>query len=85
MLKHLKRAGNWVSNYSGSISKSEPSERLTMCSKCYSFYYRNSWHFEKPSLLNREHDEVFVRFTECPPCLEQELAFYETESGFVMS
>jgi hypothetical protein len=53
-------------------------KRLTMCKKCYTFNYKNSWHFYKPPYLETDREnEVFVRFTMCPACLEEETNFYE--------
>ena len=58
---------------------------LTMCKKCYTFYYRKAWHFERPEYLDDYvEQEVPVRFTECPACLEQDQAMYETESNLVL-
>ena len=54
---------------------------ITMCEKCYTFYYKNSWHFEKPEeVLASEDYTVPVHFTQCPACLEQEIA-YDMELG----
>ncbi len=56
-----------------------------MCKKCFTFYYKNSWHFERPEYLNREDEvEVPVHFTECHACLEQDEAQYETELGLAL-
>lgn len=58
---------------------------LTMCKKCFTFYYKNSWHFERPAYLNRDDElEIPVHFTECLACMEQDQAQYETESNFVL-
>ena len=57
---------------------------LTMCKQCYTFRYKNSWHFEKPELLESEGEATLpVRFVQCPACIEQENAIYESESGLV--
>lgn len=58
---------------------------LTMCKECYTFYYKKSWHFERPEYLKDYIDqEVPVRFTQCPACVEQELAMYDSESNMVL-
>ena len=60
----------------------ETRRNLTMCERCYSFYYKKSWHLKRPEYLNEYHDgEVPVLFTECSACLEEENAFYEKESN----
>lgn len=57
---------------------------LTVCRECYTFYYKNSWHFERPENLELHKDSrVTVRFTQCPACLQQELAAYDMESELV--
>jgi hypothetical protein len=53
-------------------------ETLTMCRRCYSFQYENGWHFERPSYLS-ENDEIAVQFSQCPSCVEESLAMYDTE------
>jgi len=59
---------------------------LTMCKKCYTFYYKKAWHFERPEYLDDYvEQEVPVRFTECPACLEQDEALFEKESSLVLS
>jgi len=58
------------------------SKKLKMCKKCLTFFYKNSWHFDKPAHLGLMGDEdVRVRFTECPACLEQEISSFDLESG----
>lgn len=55
---------------------------LTMCKKCFTFYYKNSWHFERPEYLDQSDEvEIPVHFTECFACMEQDQALYETESS----
>ena len=55
-------------------------KKLTMCKKCYSFYYKKVWHFEATqSVRDEDEAEVSVRFSQCPACVEQELALYDTE------
>ena len=63
------------------LKKNRSQQKLIMCKKCYTFYYRNSWHFDKPMSLETDQDEeIPVQFTKCTACLEQESAFYEIES-----
>ena len=58
---------------------------LTMCKKCYTFYYKNSWHFESPEYLDQTYEvEIPVHFTKCLACMEQEQALYETESNLAL-
>ncbi len=86
MLKKLKlSAEDWVTNHKKRVSQVEGiPKKLTMCKKCYTFYYKNSWHFDRPLYVELNHeDEIPVRFTECPACLEQESATYEIESDLV--
>jgi len=83
MLKKIKMtAKDWVANHKKRLSEEEYlSTRLTMCKKCYTFYYEKSWHFERPLNLNEDDEkEISVRFTECPACVDQEVAMYEVES-----
>jgi hypothetical protein len=55
-------------------------KKLTMCKKCYSFYYKKVWHFEAPDVVRDEEEpEVAVRFSQCPACVEQELTLYERD------
>ncbi|MDB5259026.1 MAG: hypothetical protein JWO73_234 [Candidatus Taylorbacteria bacterium] len=50
-------------------------KKITMCKKCHTFFYRNSWRFESPSYLNDViDDEIPVRFTQCLACMEQDMA-----------
>ncbi len=82
MLKRLKSsAQDWVEGHKKRISAAGGQKKLTMCKKCYTFYYKNSWHFEKPLYLDMDREEeIPVRFTECPACLEQENAQNEMET-----
>ena len=86
MLKKIKlSAKDWVADHNKRVLDKKRFEGLKMCNKCYTFYYKNSWHFEKPQYLEtNSENEVVVRFTECPACLEQELATYEMESELVL-
>jgi len=88
MLKKFKlNAESWVLKHKQRISSNitENIRGLTMCKKCYTFYYKNSWHFERPLYLEQLRDEeVSVRFIECPACMEEEVAFYEAESNLVL-
>jgi hypothetical protein len=57
---------------------------ITMCDKCYAFYYKNSWHLKRPSYLNQySEEEVSVHFTQCGACLEQEDALFEKELNLI--
>ena len=82
MLKDIKsKAQDWVSGHNKRISERKNFGKLKICKKCLTFYYKNSWHFERPLYLEQDiEQEIPVRFTECPACLEQEEAFYESES-----
>ena len=82
MLQKIKlSAKDWVINHKKRISNRESFGKLKMCKKCYTFYYKNSWHFDRPQYLGVDQDkDIVVRFTECPACMEQELALYEMES-----
>lgn len=85
MLTKIKKfAKDWNENKQGKIFKRISLKALTMCEKCYAFYYRHSWHFKKPSYLDDYFEEdVPVHFTECPACLEQENALYDREQSYV--
>lgn len=89
MLKKLKlSAGNWVSNHKKNFHlQREKTSRLTMCKKCFTFYYKNSWHLERPGYLDKDLEvEIPVHFTECLACMEQDQALYdEVESGLVLA
>jgi len=82
MLKSLKtKAEEWVSDY----KKNQKSfGKIKMCKICHTFYYKNSWHFERPEYLDRNDDqEIPVRFTECPACLiEQENLILDDETNY---
>lgn len=59
---------------------------LTMCKTCHTFYYGRSWHFERPEYLDDySEQEVPVRFTECPSCVEEKLASYDAESLSILA
>lgn len=65
-------------------SENKNLKTLTMCERCFSFYYNHSWHFERPDYLEHDTDStVPVYFTQCLACLEQEDARYETESSLI--
>ncbi len=87
MLKKIKlTAKDWIANSQKRFGGDEGPRRLTMCKTCYTFYYKNAWHFDKPGYLQMERDEeIPVRFTQCPACLEQEVALYDfdTDSDLV--
>ena len=59
--------------------------KLTMCRKCYSFYYKSFWHFEAPLAIQEDNDEkeIPVRFSQCPACIELEVALYERDNDLV--
>jgi len=87
MLKKLKlSAEDWVANHRKNRRlKAEEGRKLIMCKKCFTFFYNNKWHFEKPDYLERNSDdEVLVSFTECHACMEQDLASYEAGSDFAL-
>ena len=86
MLKKLKlSAEEWVSDHKKRFSESRGVKKLAMCKKCYTFYYKNSWHFDKPLYLDMDYEEeIPVKFTECPACLEQEASQYEIETDLVL-
>jgi hypothetical protein len=86
MLKKIKSgAREWVYDRMKSLSKNKGTKKLTMCKKCYTFYYKRSWHFYRPKEIDLSRDEeIPVRFTECTACLEQEDAFYEADPSFDM-
>ncbi len=82
MLKKIKtQARDWVVSSRKRFLGDKSSKKLTMCKKCFTFYYRNSWHFDKPMVLETDRDEeIPVQFTKCNACLDQESIFYEVES-----
>ena len=84
MLRNIKSiTQDWV----GDKKRNATSQfrALTMCKKCYTFYYKKSWHFEKPDYLDDYvEQEVPVRFTECPACLEQEISLNEQELNLIL-
>lgn len=84
MLKKLKlSASDWIVSRKKRLSKGESPGKVTMCKKCYTFYYKNSWHLERPAYIEENIDaEIPVRFTECLLCLEQEIASYGAENEF---
>lgn len=77
MLRNIKSiAENWGLDKNRKVNSAF--RALTMCKKCYTFYYKKSWHFERPGYLDDYSDqEVPVRFTECPACIDQEVAMYD--------
>ena len=83
MLKHFSSfTGDWAMTQSKKVNKSKNRGALKMCKKCYTFYYKNSWHFEKPKQLEGGEGEpvVSICFTECPACLEEEMSSYNMET-----
>lgn len=85
MLKSIKsNVENWVVNNRKRFGRRREIKKITMCSQCHSFFYNNSWHFDKPLGLQVEDGaEIPVKFTECPACLEQENILYEMEAELV--
>ena len=81
MLTKLKKmASDWSSGQKDR-RKSGHTRSLTMCKDGYTFYYKNSWHFEKPDeVTNSESYTIPVHFTQCPAWLEQEVSSYDMES-----
>ena len=81
MLTKLKSMARDWSSGKEQKQKKENTSSLTMCKDCYTFYYKNSWHFEKPdTVTNSESYTIPVHFTQCPACLEQEVISYDMES-----
>jgi hypothetical protein len=75
---------DWTENKKKKLSQVKNIRSLTMCKQCYTFYYKNSWHFEKPDLLESNRETVLpVKFTQCPVCIEQENALFDVESDLV--
>lgn len=87
MLTKIKlNAKNLVQSYKKSLLESKSQKKLTMCKKCYTFYYKNSWHFEIPTYLKeRREEEVPVLFSQCPPCVEEENTFYDSEAELIFN
>jgi hypothetical protein len=82
MLVKFKSLKDWGANKRKKFSKARKCGSLTMCKKCFTFYYKHSWHFYKPEQLEKDADAVIsVHFTECPACLEQELLEDEPVHG----
>jgi len=56
-------------------------ETLKICRKCYSFFYGNAWHFERPEYIAEKDvdEEITVSFSQCPACVEETLAVYDME------
>jgi len=66
------------------IETNEDMEILQMCRKCYSFKYDNGWHFERPDRLQEldveaESEGTSVQFSQCPSCIEEDIAIFEME------
>jgi hypothetical protein len=75
MLVKFKSLDNWGVTNKKKFSRSRKFGALTMCKKCYTFYYKHSWHFYKPEQLEKDTDSIVsVHFTQCPACIEEELA-----------
>ena len=83
MLKKVtSRVEDWLIERNKKFIENKSFRSLTMCRNCHTFYYKKSWHFEKPEEVDLADDStVSVHFTQCSACREQELASYETEQG----
>lgn len=85
LTKFKTLAKDWSLNHKPKARRNSFSV-ITMCKDCYTFYYKNAWHFERPSYLGNQDDtEIPVHFTRCPACLEQENSMYEGESNLAFS
>lgn len=86
MLKKIKtKARDWIAKRNLKNSEYKGEKMLTMCKSCYSYYDKKSWSIERPSYLSLIRDQdVPVHFTQCPACIEQDLALYEMESDLVI-
>lgn len=86
MLNKIKsKANQWISKSAPKSSVYKGPKMLTMCKSCYSYYDKKSWKIERPAYLTSDHDQdVPVHFTQCPACIEQELALYDMESDLVL-
>ena len=85
MLKNIKsEATNWMLAHQSKFSRESSQMRLTMCKKCYAFNYKNNWQFYRPqNLAENRGDTFFVKFTQCPMCIEEENSYSEaTEMSF---
>jgi len=82
MLKKIRSgAKSFVLDYKNRLLDKSSLEKLTMCKKCYTFYYGSSWHFEMPENLKKyPEEEVPVTFTLCSACRVEEEALYENEA-----
>ncbi len=85
MLKHFKLcAEDSIVKYKKRLSGMKGLRKLIMCKKCFTFYYKNSWHPEVPLFLkDHQEEEINVLFSQCLPCLEDENNFYENEANIV--
>lgn len=86
MLKKIKSGTRkWLLNHKKNSRANSSLKKITMCKKCYTFYYRSSWHSDKPMTLETDHDEeIDVYFTKCTACLDLESIFYEAEPKLVL-
>ena len=85
MLKHYKSyTHSWTESKMRKSDKGNSLRSLKMCKKCYTFYYKNSWVYDKPKQQNSWDDEptISICFTECPACLSEESSKSELESSF---
>lgn len=81
-MKTIER--DWNYSKRKKLQKIQDSKTLAMCDGCYAFYYKNSWHLQKPEYLSEyQEEEIPIVFTQCLACLEQEEALYEKESSLI--
>jgi hypothetical protein len=79
MLVKFKSLSSWGEKTKKKFTKGKNFGGLTMCKKCYTFYYKHSWHLYRPEQLEKDNDSVFaVHFTECLSCLMES----NIEEGF---
>ncbi|GEM_PF-1697704 len=79
--KKLLDTSDWTSRYKAKLLGTGTVEKLTMCKKCYSFYYKNSWHFEMPAYASDYQEEnIPVILVKCGACLREENDIYDMES-----
>jgi len=63
----------WARQKSKAFPENETFKILTMCKRCYAFYYKNSWHSEKPDGIDYHRNSTIpIRLTRCGACLEND-------------
>lgn len=81
MLKNIKKIAEEMTDDQSRNSNSR-FRAFSMCKKCFTFFYKKTWHFERPDYLDDYADqEIPVKFTECPACLQEERALLDSESA----